>query len=119
MRRLRLVLVTGALVATIAFGGQANAQTVTAGAFCSPAGATGVTVTGLALVCTTTATDSQLRWRQADPTTTTTAAASSTTTTAATSSTTAVTTASAPTTTTTRPPAGVAGVATGVLDRTG
>lgn len=40
-------------------------QVVTPGAFCSPQGATGITVTGLAQICTTTATDSQLRWRAA------------------------------------------------------
>lgn len=38
---------------------------VTAGAFCSPGGARGVTVTGVAMVCTTTADDSRNRWRQA------------------------------------------------------
>jgi hypothetical protein len=35
------------------------------GAFCSTAGATGVTTTGKAMVCTTTATDARLRWRSA------------------------------------------------------
>ena len=33
------------------------------GAYCSTAGATGVTSKGTAMVCTTTATDSRLRWR--------------------------------------------------------
>ena len=47
-----------------------GAQTVvTPGAFCSPQGARGVTTTGLAMVCTTTATDSRARWRQAGPST--------------------------------------------------
>ena len=39
--------------------------TVTLGSFCSVAGATGVTSTGKAMVCKTTATDSRLRWRAA------------------------------------------------------
>jgi len=38
---------------------------VTPGAFCSTAGATGVSKTGKAEVCTTTATDTRLRWRGA------------------------------------------------------
>jgi len=40
-------------------------QVVTPGAFCAPAGARGVTSTGRAMVCTTTATDSRNRWRAA------------------------------------------------------
>lgn len=40
-------------------------QGVTAGAFCSPAGARGRTDSGTAMVCTTTATDSRNRWRAA------------------------------------------------------
>ena len=36
---------------------------VTAGAFCSVAGATGVTSTGKPMVCKTTDSDSRLRWR--------------------------------------------------------
>jgi cytoskeletal protein RodZ len=39
--------------------------TVTPGAYCSVAGATGVTSTGKAMVCKTTATDTRLRWRAA------------------------------------------------------
>ena len=41
------------------------AQGVTPGAFCTPGGARGVTNTGRAMVCTTTATDSRNRWRAA------------------------------------------------------
>jgi hypothetical protein len=40
-------------------------RTVYAGAFCSVAGAAGVTSTGKAMVCKTTSTDSRLRWRAA------------------------------------------------------
>jgi hypothetical protein len=40
-------------------------RVVTAGAFCSPGGATGVTSTGKPMVCTTTAQDSRNRWRAA------------------------------------------------------
>lgn len=43
----------------------ATSSTVSAGAFCSSAGATGVTSTGKPMVCSTTATDSRLRWRAA------------------------------------------------------
>jgi len=39
--------------------------TVTPGAFCSGAGTTGVTSTGKAMVCKTSATDTRLRWRAA------------------------------------------------------
>jgi hypothetical protein len=39
--------------------------TVTAGAFCSPEGAVGVTVKGTPMVCKTTAKDSRDRWRSA------------------------------------------------------
>ena len=39
--------------------------TVTSGAFCSGAGTTGVTSTGKAMVCKTSATDTRLRWRAA------------------------------------------------------
>ena len=38
-------------------------QGVRAGAFCSPAGALGVTSTGKPMVCRSTATDPKLRWR--------------------------------------------------------
>lgn len=38
--------------------------TVTPGAFCSPAGATGVSKTGVSYTCKTSATDTRLRWRQ-------------------------------------------------------
>jgi putative cell wall-binding protein len=41
------------------------ANVVTPGAFCSPAGATGVSATGLAMVCKTSATDTRNRWRAA------------------------------------------------------
>lgn len=37
---------------------------VTAGAFCTPAGATGFTKTGLPVTCKTSATDTRNRWRQ-------------------------------------------------------
>lgn len=37
---------------------------VTAGAFCSPAGALGKTKTGLSVTCKTSATDTRNRWRQ-------------------------------------------------------
>ena len=37
---------------------------VTAGAFCAPAGASGVTKTGLQVSCKTSATDTRNRWRQ-------------------------------------------------------
>lgn len=43
----------------------ASAGAVHPGAFCSGAGSTGVTVKGTPMVCTTTATDSRLRWRAA------------------------------------------------------
>jgi len=39
--------------------------TVTPGAYCSVAGATGLTSKGTKMVCKTTATDSRLRWRAA------------------------------------------------------
>jgi hypothetical protein len=72
--RIRRVLVVAAMVTVTAFTGQASGQTtVTPGAFCSTQDATGVTVTGLAMVCTTTAADpDHLRWRQAGSATTTT-----------------------------------------------
>lgn len=81
----RLVAAFGAVVLVLTLGGNASGQvTVTPGAFCSPAGATGVTVTGLAMVCSTTAADpNQLRWRQAGTVTTTTAVPPTTTTTVA------------------------------------
>jgi uncharacterized repeat protein (TIGR01451 family) len=53
-----------ATTTTVVATGQGQG-TVTPGAFCSPAGVTGVTVTGLPMVCSTTAQDSQLRWREA------------------------------------------------------
>ena len=37
---------------------------VTAGAFCTPAGASGLTKTGLPVTCKTSATDTRNRWRQ-------------------------------------------------------
>ncbi|CAN2177970.1 hypothetical protein MCEMRE26_00213 [Candidatus Nanopelagicaceae bacterium] len=37
---------------------------VTAGAFCAPAGASGLTKTGLQVSCKTSATDTRNRWRQ-------------------------------------------------------
>lgn len=37
---------------------------VTAGAFCAPAGASGLTKTGLPVTCKTSATDTRNRWRQ-------------------------------------------------------
>jgi hypothetical protein len=43
----------------------AGPKVVHPGAFCTPAGATGVTSTGKPEVCKTTATDSRLRWRAA------------------------------------------------------
>jgi len=43
----------------------ASKATVTPGAFCSVAGATGVTSTGKAMVCKVSATDTRLRWRAA------------------------------------------------------
>lgn len=43
----------------------APAGIVHAGAFCSTAGATGVTAKGTAMLCKTTATDARLRWRAA------------------------------------------------------
>lgn len=39
--------------------------TVTAGSFCSVAGSRGVTAAGKAMICSTTAADSRLRWRAA------------------------------------------------------
>jgi hypothetical protein len=44
---------------------QPAGNAVHGGAFCAPAGATGVSSTGKAMVCTTTATDARLRWRSA------------------------------------------------------
>ncbi len=56
---------TQTAVAPAATAAPAPSQNVvTAGAFCSPGGATGVTKTGLQMVCTTSATDSRNRWRQ-------------------------------------------------------
>jgi hypothetical protein len=43
----------------------AQGPVVHPGAFCSPQGAVGVTSSGTAMVCTTTATDSRARWRAA------------------------------------------------------
>lgn len=43
----------------------AQVSGVTSGAFCSPGGALGQTVTGLIMVCTTSDTDTRNRWRQA------------------------------------------------------
>lgn len=42
-----------------------TAKPVTPGAFCSPAGAKGVTSKGVRMTCTTTPTDFRYRWRQA------------------------------------------------------
>lgn len=79
-----VVLATGAGLV-----GQASGQqVVTAGAFCSPAGATGVTSTGIPMTCTTAAGDGQNRWRATSEVTSTTAGAV-TTTVASTTSTTA------------------------------
>jgi len=41
-----------------------SAQLVTPGAFCAPAGATGVSKTGVAYTCKTSSTDTRNRWRQ-------------------------------------------------------
>lgn len=41
-----------------------SAQIVTPGAFCAPAGATGVSKTGVAYTCKTSSTDTRNRWRQ-------------------------------------------------------
>lgn len=41
----------------------AGVRIVGQGDFCTPAGATGQTVAGTPMVCTTTAVDSRLRWR--------------------------------------------------------
>lgn len=46
-------------------GGTSVYPVVHPGAFCSPAGALGVTAEGTLMVCKTTATDSRLRWRAA------------------------------------------------------
>ncbi len=82
MRIRRGALAVVATVALVALSGQASGQmTVTPGAFCSNQGDTGVTVTGLAMVCTTTSTDDRLRWRQAGQPTTTTVVVEETTTT--------------------------------------
>jgi len=44
-------------------GGGSSSNVVHPGAFCAPAGATGVTDRGTPMVCTTTSTDSRNRWR--------------------------------------------------------
>src|SRR4051794_28785495 len=85
-------------------GAPAQAQDqgqVTPGAFCSPQGATGHTSTGLAMTCTTTASDSRARWRQASTQveTTTTAVVSTTQATTATTATTTPTVAATTATT--------------------
>jgi|SRR5665213_151016 len=41
----------------------AGSDIVNAGSYCSPAGALGVTAAGKPMICTTSATDSRLRWR--------------------------------------------------------
>lgn len=46
-------------------GCKPNLPVVTPGAFCSVAGAQGITSTGKPMVCKTTSTDSRLRWRSA------------------------------------------------------
>ncbi len=71
----RVVFAAVVLAAGAGLAGQASGQTVTAGAFCSSAGATGVTSTGTPMTCATTATDTQLRWRATSEVTTTTTAA--------------------------------------------
>lgn len=71
MRKLVCLAALAASVMLIAAPDAGAQAVVTPGAFCSPAGATGVTSTGLAMVCSTTAADSQLRWRQAGSTSTT------------------------------------------------
>lgn len=63
--RLLTLLGTAFIVGVVGFVGIAQAQEpVTPGAFCSPAGATGVTSTGLPMVCGMTAQDMERnRWR--------------------------------------------------------
>jgi hypothetical protein len=41
-----------------------NTSTITPGAFCAPAGATGVSKTGVSYTCKTSPTDTRNRWRQ-------------------------------------------------------
>lgn len=106
----RVVFAAVVLAAGAGLVGQASGQaTVTAGAFCSPAGSTGVTSTGIPMTCATTATDTQLRWRAtSEVTTTTTAAAVTTTTAAAGGTTTSTTVAGTSATTTTQAPRTIA-----------
>lgn len=65
LRRAFVLLTALLLLATLAV--PASARTVTPGAFCSQAdaGSYGHTVTGLRMRCTTTSSDSRLRWRAA------------------------------------------------------
>ena len=89
-RRIFAFIGTAAAAATLAMSGQASGQTVvTSGAFCSPAGATGVTSTGIPMTCTTAPGDDRNRWRATSEVTTTTSTAVTTTTVASTTSTTA------------------------------
>lgn len=75
MKRTVAGVVVALVLGVLAPGGVANARpippppgapVVTPGAFCSGGGRVGVTVTGLAMGCITTATDSRFRWRNLD-----------------------------------------------------
>jgi hypothetical protein len=95
----RVVFAAVVLAAGAGLVGQASGQqVVTAGAFCSPQGATGVTSTGIPMTCVSEG-GAQARWRVTSEVTTTTAAAV-TTTVASTTSTTAQAAQAAQTTTT-------------------
>lgn len=77
----RVVFAVVVLAAGAGLAGQASGQqTVTAGAFCSPQGATGVTSTGIPMTCVSEG-GAQARWRATSdlPATTTTAQATTTT----------------------------------------
>lgn len=90
----RVVFAAVVLAVGAGLAGQASGQqVVTAGAFCSPQGATGVTSTGIPMTCVSEG-GAQARWRATSelPATTTTAAAVTTTTTAAGGSASATTT---------------------------
>jgi hypothetical protein len=41
-----------------------SVKIITPGAFCAPAGATGVSKTGVSYTCKTSSTDTRNRWRQ-------------------------------------------------------
>ncbi len=78
----RVVFAAVVLAVGAGLAGQASGQqVVTAGAFCSPQGATGVTSTGIPMTCVSEG-GAQARWRATSelPATTTTAAAVTTTT---------------------------------------